>query len=96
MHEDYARRRAAELPPVSEMSASQRSKLLEAMHAQVVALSAANNQLNRRVEDMSKDIDAHVTWITALQDANIAHERRQRMEAERSFIARLRWLVTGK
>ena len=79
------------------MSSQQRSASMDATVQQVADLTRANNALNARLETAEREHDALLQWVVKIEIANDrAAVDRRRDAVERSFLARLRWLFTGR
>lgn len=84
--------------PTAAMSAIERSEQADAMRRQLVEVTAAHNALGKRVVSESTEaLEANaerqreIVRLKADYDGHIAWHGRQS-----SFLARLRWLVTGR
>jgi hypothetical protein len=87
------------VPPMSsaQLSASERSRLTDAMVAQLQALTGQVNVLTKDVGQLARLQAAHVETLRTEIAAGRDHAQMRHWEfVGRRWLARLRWMVTGQ
>jgi hypothetical protein len=86
----------------ADLSSRERSELMDRTVQQVRNLTAANNALNARLLTAEREHHGLLQWVVKVANEQNAQGRRldtiERLSAARSysFLARLRWILTGR
>jgi hypothetical protein len=81
---------------VADLNSQQRSELMESVVRQLAAVTVAHNRLGAVVEAQGKQITALTVESDAQAKRIDEHGQRTYLFMIRPFMARLRWLVTGR